>query len=191
MKLEKVLKNKNKFNKIEKKLIKLNKGLEIKFYIFTFSHFIILPAFFFLIGFSNSMILTLFASFVSGIVLIFINAFIWSLFYKKSDSLSIFDFYNSKSEKFSNKYYEYLKLKKRKNIYFENLLYSIQNSNIEQIINCEDQLKLEIENFKKDESKVLIKLITEKLNDKKEKENLIKLFEEKRCEVQKKVLMEI
>ena len=62
MKLKKVLSNKNKFNKIEKKFKKLNKKLEIKFYIFIASNLIGSLALLFATGFSNNTMLT----FISG-----------------------------------------------------------------------------------------------------------------------------
>ncbi len=192
MKLKKVLSDKNKFNKIEKKLNKLNKKLAKKFYVYAVTPFIILPVIISITTDLNEILpLFFFISVIGGLFLLFTNIFIWSLCYKKSHKLGIFDFYNIKSEKFSNKYYEYLKLKKIENIYYENLVYSIKNSNIEEIIDCENEINTEIESLDEIKSKKVIKLVTEKLNNKKEKEQLKKLFEEKRNEIKKEILIKV
>tara|TARA_Y100001956_G_C4042361_1_gene151188 strand:+ start:130 stop:705 length:576 start_codon:yes stop_codon:yes gene_type:complete len=191
MKLKKVLSNKNKFNKIEKKFKKLNKKLEIKFYIFIASNLIGSLALLFATGFSNNTMLTFISGTFLGVFFVFINAFILNFLYKKSSKLNIFDFYNSESEKFSNKYYEYLKLSKKEDIYYENLINSIKNSKVEEIVDCENEINSEIETLNEVKSKKVIKLVTEKLNDKREKEHLKELFKEKRNEIKKEVLMEI
>ena len=82
-------------------------------------------------------------------------------------------------------------LKKIENIYYENLVYSIKNSNIEEIIDCENEINTEIESLDEIKSKKVIKLVTEKLNNKKEKEQLKKLFEEKRNEIKKEILIKV
>lgn len=191
MKLKKVLENKDKFNKIEKKLNKLNKKLQKKFYVFTAAPFIATVLFLSITDFIHFLPLFFLGSFFGGIIFLIINYFILCSLYKISHELDIFIFYNSESEKFSNKYYEYLKLKKKGNIYYENLINAIKNSKEEEIISYEKELNYEIENIDEIKSNKLTKVIVEKLNNGKEKEKLKKLFEEKRKKIKKEVLINI
>ena len=112
--------------------------------------------------------------------------------------MNLFEYYDSETEKFIEKYYSYLKINKKTNLYYENILYSINESEPSDIINNEEELMKAVKKFSKKEKEILIDRISKKLKEEekdgvdKEKELINLIKNKKQSNINKKeLLMEI
>tara|TARA_B100000073_G_C23714431_1_gene565406 strand:+ start:519 stop:1124 length:606 start_codon:yes stop_codon:yes gene_type:complete len=201
MKLEKILKKEKKCNKIEKNIKEIAIRKEKKFVIYYCIHFIIVLFSLNLITDSPSPEVTigmLIGSFIVSAVTLLIQSLIVMSLYIKSNSLNLFEYYDSETEKFIEKYYSYLKINKKTNLYYENILYSINESEPSDIINNEEELMKAVKKFSKKEKEILIDRISKKLKEEekdgvdKEKELINLIKNKKQSNINKKeLLMEI
>lgn len=140
----------------------------------------------------------LIGSFIVSAVTLLIQSLIVMSLYIKSNSLNLFEYYDSETEKFIEKYYSYLKINKKTNLYYENILYSINESEPSDIINNEEELMKAVKKFSKKEKEILIDRISKKLKEEekdgvdKEKELINLIKNKKQSNINKKeLLMEI